>query len=83
MASSRNGPAMISTSVIRLWVCWSPARFWPATSQPRWSCATFSRNGALPPRFAVTAVPSRRAPAVSRAGGSAGAPGLCATTSRR
>ena len=51
IASSRNGPAMISTSSIRLWVCWSPARLWPATSQPRWSCATFSRNGAAPPRL--------------------------------
>ena len=28
MASSRNGPAMISMSSIRRWVCWSSSTFW-------------------------------------------------------
>ena len=57
-------------------VCASPAWLWPAISQPPLNPVIFSRNEPTEPRVAVNASPLRGVCSASRAGGSAGAPGL-------
>ena len=67
MASSRNGPASTSAYSSRRLVCATPARLWPATSQPVPSRVIFSRNGSARPALTVTARPSRGCLAAERA----------------
>ncbi len=76
IASSRNGPAMISPYSSRRLVCSSPATLWPATSQPSPSRASLNRNGPSEAASAENANPSRG----ERTDGGAGASGLCPVT---
>ena len=83
MASRTNGPASTSAYSSRRLVCATPARLWPATSQPVPSRVIFSRNGPARPALTVTARPSRGCWPPSGRVGNAGAPGLCAVTACR